>query len=309
METGQLLARRETCPGCGCPRSIRLLDLPFAEPPLSHYLLTFYKGHVDPKRLGDERYQLDRCEGCSLVFQRFVPDGDFLLELYDTILAANPDERDGLNRSRGLRVRQRYSHDVEQLIKYHGLPPSEISVMDFGAGYGMWLQMAEAYGCTVAATEISHHKSERARAAGWRMFRPEQLPTSSFHFINADQVFEHLLEPAEVIRQLAGALQVGGLLRICVPNGEGLEESLTSGDWSIPKGDRGSLNPVAPLEHINCFSHNSLVALGTRAGLKTFHYPLRQYLDPMERVRFVATALLHTGRRPEGTLVMFQRTE
>jgi hypothetical protein len=61
-------------------------------------------------------------------------------------------------------------------------------------------------------------------------------------------------------------------------------------DWSAPKGSKDSLNPVAPLEHINCFNRSSLLRLAAEAGLRETTLPLRvQY-----RYRKVGAGLVAT---------------
>jgi 2-polyprenyl-3-methyl-5-hydroxy-6-metoxy-1,4-benzoquinol methylase len=133
------------------------------------------------------------------------------------------------------------------------------------------------------------------------------LPADRFHFINTEQVFEHLVDPMAELLRLASALRPGGLVRISVPNGTAVESRLSNPDWNAAKGSPRSLNAVAPLEHINCFNHRSLETLGVRAGLRRFTYPARQYLDSWERARFIGSALLHKINVPSGTLQVFQK--
>jgi SAM-dependent methyltransferase len=271
---------------------------------LSAYLDTFYAGRLPPSRLAEHRYQLDACEGCGLLFQRQAPTDAFLAELYDELAIGDGDT---VGATRGLAVRRGYAHDVEQLVKYWRLPPQQLSVLDYGAGFGLWLKMANAFGCRTTAAEFSSTKVELAQERGDELISVDAIPEDSFHFINVEQVMEHLVHPRVVVDSLARALVPGGLLRISVPNGASIPASLARPDWTIGKGRVGSLNAIAPLEHLNCFTNQSLVSLGTRAGLEPFQYPLRQFLEPDERLRFIASALLHQVRRPRGTLVYFRR--
>jgi hypothetical protein len=93
----------------------------------------------------------------------------------------------------------------------------------------------------------------------------DELPVDRFHFINAEQVFEHLVAPAQVMQWLAGSLVHGGLLRISVPNGAGVESLVAQADWAASKGSPRSLNAIAPLEHINC--HTWFVDCARRPGV------------------------------------------
>ena len=43
-------------------------------------------------------------------------------------------------------------------------------------------------------------------------------------------------------------------------------------DWRVPKGSLLSIDAVAPLEHTNCFNHDSLVSLAIDQGLKPIRF-------------------------------------
>jgi hypothetical protein len=45
-------------------------------------------------------------------------------------------------------------------------------------------------------------------------------------------------------------------------------------DWAAPKGSKNSLNPVSPLEHINCFKRATLCTMAGAAGLQAAQLPL-----------------------------------
>ena len=45
-------------------------------------------------------------------------------------------------------------------------------------------------------------------------------------------------------------------------------------DWKAPKNSRNSLNPVAPLEHINCFRRKSLIKMAAIAGMEEVVIPM-----------------------------------
>jgi SAM-dependent methyltransferase len=134
------------------------------------------------------------------------------------------------------------------------------------------------------------------------------LPAERFHFINTEQVFEHLVDPGLSGERLVAALRPGGILRISVPNGTNVPELLADADWSAPKGSPRSLNAVAPLEHLNCFSYESLTHFGSkRLELVPMQYPVRQFLEPWERIRFAVSAVVHALRPPKGTMLLFRK--
>jgi SAM-dependent methyltransferase len=91
--------------------------------------------------------------------------------------------------------------------------------------------------------------------------------SASLDFVNTEQVFEHVPAPRELAKRLAASLKPGGILKICVPYGEDIERRIELGEWQAERGSRHSLDPVAPLEHINCFKFETLRRLAADLGL------------------------------------------
>jgi hypothetical protein len=46
-------------------------------------------------------------------------------------------------------------------------------------------------------------------------------------------------------------------------------------EGTSPKGSKNSLNPVAPLEHINFFRRSSLVKMAKEAGMEEIFVPIK----------------------------------
>jgi SAM-dependent methyltransferase len=303
---GQQLLRRDACPGCSSTSHGVLYDCPFDRAPISDYLLSFYGGRCDPARLSPWHYTLAECDACSLVFQEHVPDAELLRSIYGEWILR--EESHDKAEARGLNLRRMYAFQIINLIEYFRVDPSEVEVLDYGLGWGIWLQMAAALGCKVSGVEFSDERRDRAIERAVEVFDETDLPEGRFHFINTEQVFEHLTAPLEIAARLRRALRPGGMLRISVPNGSDIKDRLARGRWDAPKSSPDSLNAVAPLEHLNCFDYRSLVTMTTRAGLREVRIPLRQFLSPWQPVRFVASALVHAVRRPRGTVLLFEST-
>lgn len=296
-------SRRDTCPTCQSPGAAPIVDLPFDDPPLTTYLQAFYDGRVSPEALAAGRYALIDCTNCGLLYQRDVPGPELLRLLYDDVLLDGKAGR----AARGLQERRGYAFQVEEMLKYFGGHPADVRVLDYGMGWGNWLQMAQAYGCCAAGTELSGTRAD-APAPGIEVLAHDDLPPEGFDFVNTEQVFEHLIDPALTGDRLVAALRPGGILRISVPNGGNARALLADADWSAAKDSPRSLNAVAPLEHLNCFTHDSLTWLGEqRLGLVPMRYPTRQFLEPWERIRFAISALVHAVRRPKGTMLLFRK--
>src|SRR5262249_3118040 len=79
-----------------------------------------------------------------------------------------------------------------------------------------------------------------------------------FHFINTEQVLEHVTEPSALVADLASRLRPQGILKISVPSNHGLKatfERLAAGQARVP---RDEIMPLQPLEHVNCFTAKGL---------------------------------------------------
>lgn len=92
--------------------------------------------------------------------------------------------------------------------------------VDFGAGVGSGAILLARHGLQVALADIS---SPLLRFSQWRMntrglpaqyfdLKTAALPHQAFDLITAMDVFEHLVDPVQVVDQLAAALRPGGFL-------------------------------------------------------------------------------------------------
>ncbi len=144
--------------------------------------------------------------------------------------------------------------------------PEEIAVLDFGPGWGEFLQAARAHGYRCRAAELNKDKRDHLRRSG---FECVDLPSDQrFDFIHADQVFEHLVDPLVHLRELRRHLSPGGHLLIVVPTftRRQLERSLAA-------LDPAAVLKAYPFLHLNFYSPRSFAALAARARLEALPLP------------------------------------
>ena len=162
-------------------------------------------------------------------------------------------------------------------------PPESLRFLDYGMGWGFWVEMARAFAVDVYGLEPASSRNTRAAEQGLQVINVEQMKNLTFDFINTEQVFEHLPEPYETAMELSQVLAPGGILKISVPNSMRVKRHLKRGDW-LAKGN--PLNDVFPLQHINAFTHDAIIKLGRRAGLEHVPIPARlryRYMPTWER--------------------------
>lgn len=301
---------REQCPVCRVSTIAPLIRHPFDQPPVSTYLKTHYGGRAELERLAGVCFEVDRCKQCGLIFQCTVPAGALLHDIYERWIPAS--ERDRLHSKYTLSTYRAWISQVDFLVQHFGRPPREIDVFDFGLGWSEWASVARAFGCKVAGAELSQERVAYARSIGITVIDWDEIGQRQFHFINTEQVFEHLIRPRETLERLVTALRPEGLIKLSVPDGRGVGTALRR----LPRltawpSDR--LMPAAPLEHVNCFDYASLVELGRKVGLRPLRPRLRLlynaasgWLTPREAARNILRPL-YRHVYPKSTFVYFAR--
>ena len=271
-----ILQIRSSCPACGGTSLRSLARDSFSAPQVSEYLSRHYGGRADLHMLTGCEYELLRCKNCGLGFQRGVPGKELLLEVYDKWIPAT--EFDRLRSSYSMRDYDYLAHQVQFLLRYFRLAPCKLKVFDFGLGWAEWASMAQAFGCNVFGTDLSPTRIDNAIRLGIGIVSWEDIPRHGFHYINTEQVFEHLVSPRETLERLASALLPGGLLKFSVPDARKSLSKLEAGETFGSLSDREKMS-VHPLEHINSFTYGSIMRLAELAGLKALRPGMRRLLN------------------------------
>jgi 2-polyprenyl-3-methyl-5-hydroxy-6-metoxy-1,4-benzoquinol methylase len=304
---------REACPVCSGTELSELYRCPYTASPIRDFLDARYAriGTIDFGLLEGADYVLKECRGCGLIFQEQIPDEELSETVYERW--ADPEKAYLHKEKRALAGRVRNALEVMSIVDFFGRKPEDLRLLDFGMGWGFWVRIARAFGCQAFGLEVSASRVEHAREQGVETLSPERLDEYDFDFINTEQVFEHLPQPFETAVELAGRLRDGGVLKISVPNGMRVKQRLRNPDWTAAYGSSRSLKDVSPLQHINCFTHRTLLRLGHRAGLRPVEIPARlryRYIPTWERpTRMVKRTVGQHYRaiRRQNTNIWFRR--
>jgi SAM-dependent methyltransferase len=258
---------REACPLCRSGESLTLCDLGYDDPKLKSFIEHFYRGRIGDTSLQQGRYRVVKCRGCGFVYQDPILSDEGMQILYHDWVDQELSLQKKLNAP--ARLFQQYAGQIRTLSKLFDKPPAQTRILDFGMGWGYWCRMAQAYGYDVSGFEFSLQRCKHAREMGLRVL--DKLPQSEdmFDFVFANQVFEHLADPVQVLGELCLSLKGDGVVYLRVPDGRGVDRRLQNGGWSP------ELDAVHPLEHINCFTRKTLIELAASAGLRHFNPPLR----------------------------------
>lgn len=299
---------REQCPGCQDKNCQELYAASLTQPPISEYLKTFYapQGGIDLSSLEGGQYVLMECGQCSLIFQRVILSDRLMHRLYEEWI--DPIHSLAIYEAEtGMKHVLTQIRQITDLIHFMERQPRQIQALDYGMGWGHWCRLAAAMGLDVYGHELSLAKAVHAAAHGIKNLSRQELHAHSFDFINADQVFEHLPYPLETLVELVQILRPDGLIRISVPDGWNIKKRLISANWSAPKQSHQNLNPVAPLEHINCFNHTALLSMASKAGLEPISVPSRHALSCAGRLKSLLRPLYYLLRGAPDTTLYFRK--
>ena len=216
---------------------------------------------LEPSILADETYELVQCDHCSLAYQVAIPDPPMMKQLYGSWI--DPQQAKASDQDRSAAFYSAQCAELATLIDSLG-KASELSVLDFGMGWGNWCRLASGFGCRTFGAELCEERLRHAARLG--ILPPED--EERFNLIHADQVLEHLAEPAKMLQSLSSRLDDHGVVHITVPDCRSLGRRLKRFRWDAPMHTKESLQMAAPLEHINSFNHASLVRVAEESGLQ-----------------------------------------
>lgn len=267
---------RHVCPVCHRAQIKTLFARPYADAALRSALERFYAevGGLDYAALLGADYIVQACTECGLYFQRDVPDDHLLEQLYERWISPQKS----FDRFHARTPPGRFleiSRDVFVSLSLTRKREGAVRALDYGCGWGEWSRMTQAYGVESWGTELSATRRDFCQRSGIRVVPDAALPAGGFDLINADQVFEHLPNPADTLKLLKTKLRAGGVIRIAVPNGWGIESALKNFDRQLRRPRLGAINAIAPLEHLNGFTTRSLVRLAAEQGLQRLLPPWR----------------------------------
>lgn len=255
--------RRKGCPVCGSQEAKLLLEMPFSA--MADHLKQYYDGRAPVNELGRWQYAMMECQNCGSLYQRDILNADGMAQLYDQWIP--PEASFQKKRKAPVVVRNGFARQCAQIVNMFGQPPHRIHVLDYGMGWGTWLQMARAYGLDAAGLEIAPSRIQHAQSLGLDVVNPNNIQPRSYHFINAEQVFEHIPDPVTTFRSCGLWLRQGGIIRIAVPDGRRSARRIRAKRW------KPADVPTLPLEHINVFTPKSVRQLGKEHGFVAIQPP------------------------------------
>lgn len=266
MNPHPFFVSRSNCPVCDSTHTVELRKTEFTASPIWEFLQRYYSNRIPSETVAGAYFEVVQCKNCSFTWQQNILNDAGMEKLYDEWISSE----DSLAKKQvtDISLYAGYARQVEAIAHLLGKKPNETMVLDFGMGWGYWCRIAQAYGFQAYGVEIATERLAYGRQFGLQAVSDlNDLPDIQFDFINSEQVFEHVPAPRESLVNLVSKLKRGGIIRISVPNGSGISEAIQRPGWK-PASDA-----IHPLEHINCFTNQTLISLAASAGLKLAEQP------------------------------------
>lgn len=264
--TSENFIERTSCPICNQIKFESLYSIDYNSDEMIAYLKSFYGkqgGIKDYTVFKFVSFELNHCNECKLIFQKFIPNNNLMYKLYEEFINPEIKKQEIITGERySLMYFQKLSREIEFLTALFTKNTNKIKFLDYGMGWGLLCKMAKAYSCETYGTELSASRVEYAKYNGINILTDDVIDKMKFDIINLSDVLEHVSAPFQLIEKLVESLNEGGVLRISVPNGNNVTKSLFMHLLSP------ELNSIAPLEHINCFSSYTLRYLAEKLNLQ-----------------------------------------
>ena len=297
--------KRGSCISCGSNNFETLwagsLDAPEV---MGRLLESKYSG--DLTVLAGSPFRLVRCNDCRVKFHQYHLTDEWLGVLYsDWIDEAQIDafEKGILAKDKhrkGFELSRQYMKHVlrlSQLINTDGTESP--TLLDFGCGDGEFLRLAHLFKFNCFGVDFSASRARRAEAGGVQIYGDlEQLKgvhQGSFQAITIFQTLEHLVEPKQTICEISHLLAAGGILIVDVPDCTSLTVPSTSEEF----------HKLHPLEHLNCFTPDSLRKLVEKQGFTAIPIPPAHVTTRFsDLIRTEISRFVH----PKKTTMYFRKT-
>ncbi len=272
----KLFDKRTQCVVCGSKNTTALSRIDYADEKMLSYLTSSYRCDPVSFRRGSRNiaYEIIECQACSLIMQRFVPNQQFLEEIYDEYI----DPSESLSRKSASEEQHKklYLGELNLVAQLINKPVENIKVLDYASGWGNWIRTAKKQGFVCYALELSEHRKQHLRDSGILVVNEEEMNSLQLEFVNCDQIFEHLTDPLEVLMSIKNVLCDGGILRVSVPHSFRPHKEISA----LHINAEHLLIPdiLAPLEHLNYFNRKSLKQLAKQAGMEIVSVSLWTYI-------------------------------
>ena len=244
---------------------------------------------IDIKKLNGYHYKLIKCENCNLIFQEQIPNEKFSQQLYEKYI--NKDDSFKKKDDYEKKYHKKLFYEMGLIKSIFKKKKEEISILDFGAGWGFWLNYLKKNKFNVFAHEISETRIDFLKKNNIKVIFDIKNIDNKFDFIYSEETFEHIPNPKETLINLSKILKDDGFIMLRFPSSFLFKLKLNS-------RYNPSTDCAHPLEHINLLKRKSFEAMIEGSNLKIitfkskFNFSLRNFLIDIKNFLYFDSILL-----------------
>ena len=256
---------RTHCINCGSGWLNELSKGRFTDQPLAGFIESDPSGEPILPYFQNAEWSLVKCGDCTQVFQRRILTDGWNEKQFNHWMSAEAitefESRNPVSRSvRAIDDARAYVEHILRIDKLtRGIrkPGEAVRLLDFGCGWGHFLEACKLFGFDAVGVDRSNPRSEGASIPIFPSIEAMGDP-SKFHAVTLFEVLEHLDEPSAILNRLSKLMLPGGVLVLETPDCAGVSEIKTHYDYL----------KVHPLEHINAFTNETMKFIGARNGFE-----------------------------------------
>jgi len=284
---------RSTCINCGSKHFHEIANGSYRGNPLAHFLASDPWGENPLPFLQSATWSIVKCGACGQIFHRRILDEEWNERRFSKWMSgeaiAEFAARRGPEAARTFTIgcgHVGHILRIERLTRLLRGPDDPVRLLDFGCGFGEFLEACAHFGFDVAGVDRALPRRDKSRVK--IVASLDGLPKGQFHAITLFETLEHLDHPAEILKALYPLLHSGGLMILETPDCAGLSGITNRREYRL----------AHPLEHINCFTHETLTSIAERAGFKKItRGPALVMADPRRIAKRIARYLLRRDGR------------
>lgn len=247
------------------------------------YSKSFYDFYSNGE-LNNLSYKIVECNSCHFIFLGEVLNSVGMELLYNEWL-----DKDLLKVYYEGHPYNKSEESMLKIIKKRFKKEGDLNVLDFGAGYGNFCAIAKGLGFNTYAFDLSTDKAHQINSLGVNIINNFDKYENYFDLIYINQVFEHVSDPGMIILDLQKCLKKNGIMIVGTPNCKEIKNIIKNRGLSLEL-----FQLLSPHQHINAFTHKSLVQLGENNQLKPY-----SVMDYLKLFNFPMTKdeLIYLGKR------------
>ena len=263
------LIERKKCPFCDSTKIQNLYSKFFTEKSVSKFLNDYYKNTKLIGFIKNYKFIISECKDCSFVFQKNIPDNKFSKFIYNELIS----RKESLKKKMKFNSQNYYQYFkdatlIESLTKKNN---NQVSILEFGSGWGFWARFMKSLNFNVSTCEISKYRISHIKKNGIKNYNNLQRINKKFDIIYSDQVLEHVNDPKIVLKSLSKLLKRDGYMIHKFPSTFFFKSKLKY-NYNAKK------DCAHPLEHINLLNMKSIKLLAKKLSLKIFFpYYIKKY--------------------------------